>query len=162
MRSVGGPKALDLKISGLRSLMSMYMLTYGVFGYGSEISLASPLTSIPMVSGIVLGAGLFVYSRARNLDWVMNFRIDARMVAVFVLTFAFLLFAHRERLSEELIGDELAYIQISHAHSIQLLAYAPEAFGTVGSATLVRSASLLIILSVGLVIWLGVWRQVIS
>ena len=162
MKVVGAWNTLNLNLSGLRILLSMYFLTYGMFGYGSEISFTRPVTALPMISGIVLGAVLFIRSRKMSVDWHMKVRIDVQMVAVFLLTFACLLVAHRERLPEELVDDELSYIQLSHAHSIQLLGFAPEAFGAFEASTLIRATSLLVIVGTGLLVWLGIWKQTMS
>jgi hypothetical protein len=148
-----------LKLSGMKLLMAVYFLAYGVFGYGSGFTITDFATLLPMLSGLVLGAIYFMSIKAGVRDWHLSIRLTFWKLAVFTFILLFLTIIHRDRLGDELINDELSYLQLAHAHSLEILNFAPEGLGPYESQPLIRLTSTLVIAAIGILLWWGIFRQ---
>lgn len=148
-----------IEISGLKVLLSGYFLTYGAFGYGSSLDSTRVVTLLPLITGIGFCLAMLWWIRTGGRDWTYTLRFNLATVGVFSSTLASLILMNWRRLGDELISDELSYAQLSHAHALEALRFAPQLVEPFTGATVLRLASVAVIIALVASMWLLIWRQ---
>lgn len=148
-----------ITISGLKVLLSGYFLTYGAFGYGSSLDSTRVVTFLPLITGVGFCLAMLWWIRTGGSDWTFTLRVNLATVFVFSSTLASLILMNWRRLGDELISDELSYAQLSHAHALEILRFAPQLLEQFTGATVLRIASVGVILALVAGMWFVIWRQ---
>jgi len=155
-------KTWKFEISAARMLLSAYLLTYGVFGYGSAIELNRPLTLVPAAVGVLCGFLVFAWLRRGGADWSLSVTLSLSGLLAFLLILAALVGLNLRRLGDELVGDELAYALITHTHALEFLKFFPDSINDLEAAYLIRVASAIVIIVVTGFLWLCIWRRSVA
>lgn len=151
-------KSGGIEVSGLKLLLSGYFLTYGVFGYGSSLDATRLVSFLPLITGVVFFMAVLWWIRTGGRDWTYTLRFDLTAVIAFLTIFVALVLMNWKRLDDELIGDELSYAQLSHAHALEALQFAPQVIEEFAGSTVVRLTSLMVITALVTGLWWLVWR----
>lgn len=137
---------LAIQLSGIRIALAAYFLTFGLYGYGSDLQLAEPLTFLPLLSGILIT----IYLANRPSDyfekWTYRLTLKTKHVFVGLGIFCLLVISSNGALENELVGDELSYVQLSVVHSLQLVELADFLDQSTPVGPLLQLVSLLILL----------------
>lgn len=112
---------LRLRFSGIRVALSVYLIVFGFFGYGSEIDLGQPKSVAPALAGLLVLVLFCRQDPSRWLPWTTYLNLRVKHLSVFLVVFLLYLAASLGSLNGELVGDELAYVGFSTTHATQLL-----------------------------------------
>lgn len=110
-----------LPFCGIRVALSVYLIVFGFFGYGSAIDFGQPQSAAPALAGLLVLL-LFVRQDAVRWElWTAFFDLRVKHLFAFVAVFVVFLAVSWGSLDGELVGDELAYVGFSTTHATQLL-----------------------------------------
>lgn len=131
-------RILSVTMNGLRLTLTVYFLTFGLFGYGSELQWSDPLSFSTALAGLLLGCSFLFVKEDGWLAWQFKVRLKLKHV-LFFLTVFFALSGLSWNVAEgELVGDELAYAGLATAHSSQVLGNLPFDFSDLRAASVIQ------------------------
>jgi hypothetical protein len=125
---------LTTKVDGLRLSLAVYFLTFGLFGYGSELRFSEPLSFAPAFAGLVVGLSTLLVPKSRLMAWQFALKLQIKHLVLLAGIFAALAALSSNLVVGELVGDELAYVGITTAHASQLLGFLPLGIGGIQAA----------------------------
>ena len=120
LKDISEKSICKLNLSGVRVSLAAYFLAFGLYGYGSDIQVLQPLSFLPLSSGLLVS--LFFITRPSGYFEKWTYLIDLRLkhISAFFSVLALLFLATSKSLGDELVGDELSYLQLSVAHSLKI------------------------------------------
>jgi hypothetical protein len=137
---------LAIQLTGIRVTLAAYFLTFGLYGYGSDLQLAEPLTFLPLLSGLLISIYLAKLPSDYFEKWTYRLTLKVKHALAFLGIFALLIISSNGALENELVGDELSYVQLSVVHSLKLVELADFLDQSTSVGPLLQLVSLLILL----------------
>lgn len=135
----------SLSFRPFRMMLLGYLLTYGVYGYGSDVDFLNLPTLLPAVSGVALGI-LLLFSKSKlPIDHLAIFSLQMKHLCLFFVFFIFLVVRSLSSISREPTSDELSYVQLSQVHSLEVLRRVPEIDSEISAGSALRLLSLTLI-----------------
>ena len=121
-----------------RLMLLFYFLTYGVFGYGSDLDFSAPASLLPALSGLALGGLLLGFGSKFPLHEKVTLSITVRHIVIFFGFFLLLSLRSLTSISREPVADELSYVQLAQIHSLEILRRLPEIQFEMGAGSALR------------------------
>ena len=110
----------SFNLSGIRSVLATYLLTFGLYGYGSDLEIQEPLTFLPLFAGLLVSIYFFLRPSGFFDRWNFRAVLKFKHVLVYLGVFAALVLSSHNTLENEQVGDELSYVQFAVVHSLEL------------------------------------------
>ena len=110
-----------MKISLFRVVLVFYFLTFGAYGFGSDLDSANLFSYLPFMTGLALGVFSLAVNKAHWKTYETVFQPRLRHAGTYLIVFALLVAINLESLTREAIADELSYIRLTNIHAIKIL-----------------------------------------
>lgn len=109
------------QISGIRLSLLFYILAFGLYGYGSDLESQDLVTFLPLLSGLGISI-YFAFRPSHYFDrWTYQVHLKVKHVVAYLIVLGSLFSTSYRFIKDELVGDELAYLQLSVTHSLELV-----------------------------------------
>jgi hypothetical protein len=112
-------------LSGIRVSLALYLLAFGLYGYGSDLQILDPLSFLPLASGLLLSFFFATRPIGYFKKWTYQVCLRLKHLVALPSALVLLILATSNSLEDELVGDELSYLQLTVAHSLRVAELLP-------------------------------------